>query len=84
MAGIVTLATLVPVSLFLLGVSRVGDTNAALLSTLEPIATALLAAWAFGEHLGFWSLIGGALILLATVVVVLGRDRGASATTSIA
>ena len=31
MAGIVTLATLVPVSLFLLGVSRVGATNAAIL-----------------------------------------------------
>lgn len=85
MAGIVTLATLVPVSLFLLGVSRVGATNAALLSTLEPIATALLAAWAFGERLSDLSLMGGALILLATVVVVLGRDRRAQApSTSVA
>jgi drug/metabolite transporter (DMT)-like permease len=85
MAGIVTLATLLPVSLFLLGVSRVGATNAALLSTLEPIATALLAAWAFGERLSEWTIVGGALILLATVVIVLGRDRrAAAAATSVA
>lgn len=75
MAGIVALATLMPVSLFLLGVARIGATNAALLSTLEPIVTALLAAWAFAERLGPLTLAGGALILLAAVVVVLGRDR---------
>lgn len=84
MAGIVVLATLAPVSLFLYGVARVGATNAALLSTLEPIVTTLLAAWAFGEHLGMLTLIGGALILFATVVVVLGRDRHTSTTTAVA
>jgi len=75
MVGIVALATLMPVSLFLLGVARIGATNAALLSTLEPIVTALLAAWAFTERLSPLTLAGGALILLAAVVVVLGRDR---------
>ena len=83
MAGIVVLATLGPVSLFLLGVSRIGATNAALVSTLEPIVTTLLAAWAFNESLSALTLLGGALILLATVVVVLGRDRSAPPTASV-
>lgn len=84
MAGIVALATLVPVSLFLFGVSRIGATNAALLSTLEPIVTTLLAAWAFNERLGALTLVGGGLILLATVVIVLGRHQTASAAAPIA
>jgi len=83
MAGIVVLATLGPVSLFLLGVSRIGATNAALVSTLEPIVTTLLAAWAFNESLSALTLLGGALILLATVVVVLGRDRSAPPTATV-
>ncbi len=84
MAGIVALATLVPVSLFLYGVSRIGATNAALLSTLEPIVTTLLAAWAFNERLGALTLVGGGLILLATVVIVLGRHQTVAAAAPIA
>ncbi len=69
MAGIVIMATVIPVTTFLTGLERIGPTNASLLSTLEPVVTVLLAAWLFGERLAPITLVGGALILVAVVVL---------------
>jgi drug/metabolite transporter (DMT)-like permease len=69
MAGIVIMATVIPVTTFLAGLERIGPTNASLLSTLEPVVTVLLAAWLFGERLAPITLVGGALILVAVVVL---------------
>ena len=69
MAGIVLLATVIPVVAFLAGLERIGPTNAAMLSTLEPVVTVLLAAWLFAERLKPITLVGGALILVAVVVL---------------
>ncbi len=69
MAGIVLLATVIPVVTFLAGLERIGPTNAAMLSTLEPVVTVLLAAWLFAERLETITLVGGALILVAVVVL---------------
>jgi len=69
MAGIVLLATVIPVVTFLAGLERIGPTNAAMLSTLEPVITVLLAAWLFAERLEPVTLAGGALILVAVVVL---------------
>ena len=69
MAGIVLLATVIPVVTFLAGLKRIGPTNAAMLSTLEPVVTVLLAAWLFAERLEPVTLAGGALILVAVVVL---------------
>ena len=69
LAGIVILATVIPVVTFLAGLERIGPTNASLLSTLEPVVTVLLAAWLFAERLEAITLIGGALILVAVVVL---------------
>lgn len=44
-----------------------------MLSTFEPIVTVLLAAWLFGEALPALTLAGGALILLA--VLLLARSE---------
>ena len=68
-AGIVLLATVIPVVTFLAGLERIGPTNAAMLSTLEPVVTVLLAAWLFAERLEPVTLAGGALILVAVVVL---------------
>jgi len=43
--------------------------NAALLSTLEPAVTVVLAAWLLNESLRPLSLLGGILILLAVVLL---------------
>ena len=66
-AGIVLIATLIPVATFLAGLKRVGPS--AMLSTLEPVVTVLLAAGMFGELLKPVTLLGGVMILSAVLLV---------------
>lgn len=73
MVGIVLVATVIPVATFLAGLERIGPTRAAMLSTLEPVVTVLLAAWIFNEKLGSIVMLGGGLIL--TAVILLTRDE---------
>lgn len=68
-AGIVLIATVIPVVMFLMGLERIGPTNAAMLSTLEPVVTVLLAAWLFQEQLTPIALLGGVLILIAVILL---------------
>jgi drug/metabolite transporter (DMT)-like permease len=68
-AGIVLIATVIPVVMFLTGLERIGPTNAAMLSTLEPVVTVLLAAWLFQEQLTPVALLGGLLILIAVILL---------------
>jgi len=67
--GIVLIATVIPVVTFLAGLERIGPTNAAMLSTLEPVVTVLLAAWIFDEHLQAIVILGGGLILIAVIML---------------
>ena len=69
MIGIVLVATVIPVVTFLAGLEMIGPTNAAMLSTLEPVVTVLLAAWLFQERLNTVSLLGGGLILVAVILL---------------
>jgi drug/metabolite transporter (DMT)-like permease len=62
-------ATAIPATTFLAGLARVGATRAAIISTLEPATTVVLAALLLGEDLGWVRLLGGAIILAAAVVV---------------
>ncbi len=84
MAGIVLIATVLPVVTFLAGLGRIGATNAAMLSTLEPVVTVLLAALLLGEILKPVTLAGGGLILAAVLLILRGgmsstTQRGAQA-----
>lgn len=67
--GIVLIATVIPVVAFLAGLERIGPINAAMLSTLEPAVTVLLAAWIFEERLKPVVMLGGGLILIAVIVL---------------
>jgi drug/metabolite transporter (DMT)-like permease len=67
--GIVLVATVIPVVAFLAGLEQIGPTNAAMLSTLEPVVTVLLAAWIFGERLQSIALLGGGMILSAVIML---------------
>jgi drug/metabolite transporter (DMT)-like permease len=69
----VLIATVIPVVTFLAGLQLIGPTNASMLSTLEPIVTVLLAAWLFAEALPLMTLVGGAMILIA--VLLLARSE---------
>lgn len=64
-AGIPTLA-------FILGIRRLGAPKAAILATLEPIVGVALAAWLLAEQPAPLQVAGGALILVAAVVLQLG------------
>jgi drug/metabolite transporter (DMT)-like permease len=69
MLGMIVFSTIIPVVTFLAGLERIGPTNAAMLSTLEPVVTVLLAAWLFGERLMPIVLVGGGLILVAVIIL---------------
>jgi drug/metabolite transporter (DMT)-like permease len=68
-AGIVLVATVIPVVTFLAGLERIGPTKAAMLSTCEPVVTVLLAGLFFGEHLKPITILGGGLILVAVILL---------------
>ena len=57
------ISTALPITLFLVGIRHVGAGRAAILSTIEPIVTVLLAAVVLGERIGPFQGVGGVLIL---------------------
>jgi drug/metabolite transporter (DMT)-like permease len=73
MALMVLIATVLPVVTFLAGLQRIGATNAAMLSTLEPVVTVLLSALLLGESLKPVTLLGGGLILTAVLLLTRGE-----------
>jgi drug/metabolite transporter (DMT)-like permease len=70
-------STVGAVVLFFSGMSRVGPSTAAILSTLEPPVTVSLVFVTFGQALGAIQLLGALAVLSATVIVNL-PSRGAS------
>ena len=77
-AAIVLIATIIPVVTFLAGMQRIGPTDASMLSTVEPIVTVFLAVLLFGEVLPPGTLLGGALILMAVLVLTRSELRPAA------
>jgi drug/metabolite transporter (DMT)-like permease len=69
LGALAVVSTVGAVALFFAGLRRVGPTAASILSTLEPVVTVMLAFLVFGESLGPVQLAGGALVLLAVLVV---------------
>ena len=78
-AGIVIVSTIIPVTSFLAGLERIGPTNAAMLSTVEPIVTVFLATLLFGDQLAPIVLLGGAFILIAVILLTRTELRSTSA-----
>jgi drug/metabolite transporter (DMT)-like permease len=68
-AGCAIVPTVIAATLFLAGLARVGPTRASIVSTLEPATTAVLAALVLGEDLSALRLLGGAVVLVAAVLV---------------
>jgi drug/metabolite transporter (DMT)-like permease len=77
--GLVVIGTVLPVTLFLAGVGRVGPTGASLLSTLEPVFTVALGAVVLHEALVPVQWLGGALILAASLLVATRPTRAIEA-----
>jgi drug/metabolite transporter (DMT)-like permease len=66
-ACLAAVSTVAAIGLFFAGLRRVGPTNASILSTVEPLATVILAFLIFGETLGVLQLAGGTLVLAAAL-----------------
>lgn len=71
--GMVLFATVIPIIGFIAGLQRVGPSRAAILSTLEPVFTLILAISLLGERLSPLQFVGSALVLLAVVLLQLRR-----------
>ena len=74
---IAVVSTVVAVSAFFAGLRLVGPSEAAILSTFEPVVTVALAFAVLGEHLTPGQLAGGALVLAAVVLLQLPARRAA-------
>jgi drug/metabolite transporter (DMT)-like permease len=75
---IALVSTVVAVSAFFAGLKRVGPSEAAILSTFEPVVTVALAFAVLNERMSPAQLLGGALVLGAVVLLQL-RPRPARA-----
>lgn len=68
-------STVIAATAFFAGLARVGPTGTSILSTLEPVATAALAAVVLGELLAPLQLLGGLLVVSSVVLVQWPGDR---------
>ena len=74
--GLAILGTVVPVFTLMAGLARISAAQASIASTVEPMATAVMGALFLGEALQGLQVLGGALVLLAVLLLSLG-DRKA-------
>ncbi|MBU0491118.1 MAG: DMT family transporter [Chloroflexi bacterium] len=68
-AGLGLIATAGGMLLFFLAVERIGSWRAAIIGVCEPLGTVILASLLLGETLSTTQLVGGALVLLAALLV---------------
>jgi len=68
----------VPTLAFIIGIRRLGPSQAAIIATLEPVVGVGLAAWLLAERPTALQLVGGALILVAAVLLQVRGLRGSA------
>lgn len=76
--GITVFATLVGVLGFFAGMSRIGATNASIISTIEPVITVLLSAILLEEKVTLTQAGGGALILAGIIILQMWANHNPS------
>jgi drug/metabolite transporter (DMT)-like permease len=76
LAGVGIMSTFVAIQTFYAGAQRIGAAQAALISTVEPIWTIVLAALLFSIALTPAQLVGGALILGGVLIAQTGPGSG--------
>ncbi len=74
-AALTIVSTVLPSVFFLMGLIRLGPVRTAIVSTVEPFLTALLGVVVLGQALTMTTLLGGALIIAAVVLLQFRRDR---------
>ena len=82
--GVGLVSTAVAIQAFYAGARRIGAARAALVSTIEPVYTIVLATILFGESLTPVQLLGGACVIGAVLLAETGRSRTPAADRSAA
>ncbi|MGQ9682772.1 MAG: DMT family transporter [Anaerolineae bacterium] len=77
--GIALISTVIGVGGYQAGIARIGASDAATLSTLEPVVTIILAAVVLDDRPTLLALVGGALIVAAVLVLTRGEMRRVTA-----
>ena len=67
-AGIVLFSTVVPILTQMKGMPEIGSSRAAIIGTLEPLVTVILAMLVLHDRVTAWQLAGGALIVASIAV----------------
>ena len=68
-------STVMPGVFFLMGLMRLGPVRTAIVSTVEPFLTAIIAAVALGQPFTARTLAGGVMIVAAVVLLQFRRER---------
>lgn len=71
LAMITVVCTVIAITTFFIGLSKVGPPRAALISLVEPVTSVLASLWLFGNALSALQWVGGLLILIATGITAL-------------
>jgi drug/metabolite transporter (DMT)-like permease len=77
--GIAVLSTVLAIQAFYAGVSRIGAAQAALVSTMEPVFTVILAVVVLDERLSPMQLVGALFVVAAVVLAQSGHGAAARA-----
>lgn len=67
-------ATVIAILTFYEGMKRIGPSQTAIISTIEPVVTTIMAAIIFNDILSFPQIVGGLLIIVG--IIVLQRPEG--------
>jgi drug/metabolite transporter (DMT)-like permease len=74
-AALALFSTVLPSVFFLMGLMRLGPVRTAIVSTVEPFITAIIGAIVLGQALTVRTLVGGAMIVSAVVILQYRRER---------
>jgi drug/metabolite transporter (DMT)-like permease len=66
-------STVIPSYLVTAGINRIGSDNAAIVGSVGPVSTILLAYFFLSEEITFWQVSGTALILVG--VFIIGKQK---------
>jgi len=75
LAALTLFSTVLPSVFFMMGLIRLGPVRTAIVSTVEPFLTAILGVIVLRQSLTVPTMIGGALIVSAVVLLQFKRDR---------
>lgn len=82
--GMASLSTVLPILTLFAGIARIGASNAAILSTIEPLITIVLAAILLREEADTLQYLGGGLILVSVFMLQAAMRKSTPASEKLA